>query len=93
MRVDIEALKSMSAELDKKVNFLVQKIYELTGTIFNVNSTKQLGEVLLEKLKFPVIKKRKLAILHQYAFLRNYSQSFLTLKRSRLLKNCWNIAS
>ena len=59
MRVDIEVLKSMSAELDKKINLLAQEIYELTGTTFNINSTKQLGEVLFEKLKFPVIKKTK----------------------------------
>ncbi|WP_442601453.1 DNA polymerase I [Paenibacillus sp. KN14-4R] len=59
IKVDTAALKQLgdgfAAELDKIMN----RIYELAGTEFNINSPKQLGEVLFEKLGLPVQKKTK----------------------------------
>ncbi len=53
-------------ELDKFGNLLKEQleiktkiIYEMAGEEFNINSTKQLGEILFEKKKLPVIKKTK----------------------------------
>ena len=43
-------LQELSAKYNKELNELVQKIHELAGEIFNVNSTQQLGRVLFEKL-------------------------------------------
>ena len=57
--VDKEELISFGKELQEKINILTQEIYELTGEEFNINSTKQLGEVLFEKLKLTVKKKTK----------------------------------
>lgn len=57
--VDSEILKEYSIDLNKKVEGLSKEIWELAGTEFNVNSPKQLGEVLFEKLNLPVIKKTK----------------------------------
>lgn len=57
--VDEEMLKSYSVSLNKKVDELTKEIWSLAEVEFNINSTKQLGEILFEKLKLPVIKKTK----------------------------------
>ena len=57
--VDKEMLKQYSIILNQKVNELTKEIYETAGIEFNINSPKQLGEVLFEKLNLPVIKKTK----------------------------------
>lgn len=54
-----DSLQAMSVEIAAKVETLLQEIYVLAGQEFNVNSTKQLGEVLFERLELPVIKKTK----------------------------------
>ena len=59
MYTDVEELKAYGNELKGKLEVLVKEIYELAGEEFNINSTKQLGEVLFEKLKLPVVKKTK----------------------------------
>ncbi|WP_158736609.1 DNA polymerase I [Alteribacillus sp. YIM 98480] len=57
--VDKEQLEKMGEELDAKLEELQKEIHELAGTEFNINSPKQLGPVLFEKLNLPVIKKTK----------------------------------
>ena len=57
--VDEEMLKEYSISLNKKVENLTNEIWKLAETEFNVNSPKQLGEVLFEKLNLPVVKKTK----------------------------------
>ena len=42
-----------------EINSLTNNIYKLAGEEFNINSTKQLGVILFEKLKLPVVKKTK----------------------------------
>ena len=59
MYVDLEELDEYGKELKERIEVLTQEIYELCGEEFNINSTKQLGEILFEKLKLPVIKKTK----------------------------------
>ena len=59
MYVDKNELIAYGDELKVKLDELTNKIHELAGEEFNINSTKQLGEVLFEKLKLPVIKKTK----------------------------------
>ncbi len=59
MYVDKDDLVSYGEELKIRLEELTKEIYELAGEEFNVNSTKQLGEILFEKLKLPVIKKTK----------------------------------
>lgn len=58
--VDLPTLKELSVKYNEEIKQTLAKIYELAGKEFNVNSTKQLGEVLFEKLKIGVgTKKRK----------------------------------
>ena len=57
--VDKEELITYGEELKEKISILMKEIYELSGEEFNINSPKQLGEVLFEKLKLPVYKKNK----------------------------------
>ncbi len=59
MYVDKEDLIIYGNELKEQLEILTKEIYELTGEEFNINSTKQLGEVLFEKLKLTVVKKNK----------------------------------
>ncbi|HEY5537774.1 MAG TPA: DNA polymerase I [Acetobacterium sp.] len=58
--VDLEQLEALAADFENKLKLLTEEIYDLAGASdFNINSPKQLGEVLFEDLKLPVIKKTK----------------------------------
>ena len=59
MYVDKEELEQFGKELTEKLGTITKIIYEMAGEEFNINSTKQLGEILFEKMKLPVIKKTK----------------------------------
>ncbi len=59
MYVDKEELEAFGKELTDKLDTITKIIYEMAGEEFNINSTKQLGEILFEKMKLPVIKKTK----------------------------------
>lgn len=56
---DINDLKEMESEIQKKLDVLISNIHESAGEAFNINSPKQLGVVLFETLQLPVIKKTK----------------------------------
>lgn len=56
---DVNDLQRMQQELQEKLELLVQRIHDTAGEEFNINSPKQLGVVLFETLKLPVIKKTK----------------------------------
>ncbi len=59
IKIDIKFLTSLKEKADKAIEELTKYIYELAGSEFNINSTKQLGEVLFEKLGFKKGKKTK----------------------------------
>lgn len=59
MYVDKTELEQFGKELTDKLEVITKIIYEMAGEEFNINSTKQLGEILFEKMKLPVIKKTK----------------------------------
>lgn len=56
---DKEALAAYGESLTGKIAQLEQSIYEMAGEEFNINSPKQLGVILFEKLKMPYGKKTK----------------------------------
>ncbi|MCP4715557.1 MAG: DNA polymerase I, partial [Deltaproteobacteria bacterium] len=59
VRIDVGFLGRLSAEFHGELSVLENKIFEIAGESFNINSPKQLGVVLFEKLGLPVLKKTK----------------------------------
>ncbi len=57
--LDRSVIASLSRHIEKRLVELVESIYETSGCQFNINSPKQLRDVLFEKLKLPVIKRTK----------------------------------
>ena len=57
--IDQELLSQFSKEMEKSLAALTRKIHEGAGAEFNINSPKQLAEILFEKLGLPVVKKTK----------------------------------
>lgn len=51
VRVDVTKLKEAETTLNEELSALEQRIYELAGETFNINSPRQVGELLFEKLK------------------------------------------
>ncbi|GGG83601.1 DNA polymerase I [Staphylococcus pragensis] len=56
---DVNDLQQMQHEIQEKLDTLISNIHNAAGEEFNINSPKQLGVVLFETLKLPVIKKTK----------------------------------
>lgn len=59
VKVDLEKLTAYGKELDGLIEEVAQKVYDLAGEIFNINSPKQLGVILFEKMDIPPVKKTK----------------------------------
>jgi DNA polymerase I len=59
IKVDIKLLEELKIKNEEQLKYLTSKIYELAQTQFNINSPKQLGEILFEKLNLPKTKKTK----------------------------------
>jgi len=59
IRLDADVLLRMSGEFDRDLTGLVREIYDLAGQPFDIDSPKQLGEILFEKLKLPGGKRLK----------------------------------
>ncbi|MCL2756691.1 MAG: DNA polymerase I, partial [Coriobacteriia bacterium] len=57
--VDSEVLKGLSAQFAEKIDAQRTEAYELAGEEFNLDSPKQLGVILFEKLKLPPLKKKQ----------------------------------
>ncbi|WP_408646035.1 DNA polymerase I [Tepidibacter mesophilus] len=58
-KVDIEKLEQLKEEYSIIIQNLEKTIYDMAGEKFNINSPKQLGVILFEKLELPIIKKTK----------------------------------
>lgn len=59
IKVDAQRLNQMKGEFAERLHEIEQKIYAQAGEEFNLNSPKQLGVILFEKMGLPVIKKTK----------------------------------
>lgn len=59
IKADKKELETYSQKLNERIKQLETQIYELAGEQFNINSPKQLGVILFEKLNLPFAKKTK----------------------------------
>ena len=59
IRIDAGILARMSSEFDKELTTLTHEIYDLAGGAFDIDSPKQLGDILFERLKLPGGKRLK----------------------------------
>ena len=59
IRVDGEKLRQLSAAFSEELDRIAEDIFALAGETFNIQSSKQLGHILFEKLHLPVMKKTK----------------------------------
>lgn len=93
--VDKDGLRSMSEKLGRQIKDLEEQIYRLAGTVFNINSPKQLGKILFEELKLPVIKKTKTgystdaAVLDELAMSHDIVAKVLEYRQLMKLKSTY----
>ncbi|WNQ09878.1 DNA polymerase I [Paenibacillus aurantius] len=59
IKVNKQELEDIGRELSERIAQLIGHIYEHAGGEFNINSPKQLGEILFDRLNLPVYKKTK----------------------------------
>ena len=75
VKVDSELLQQISQELGQKIAVLEETIYDLADGPFNINSPQQLGTILFEKLKLPVIRKTKTGYSTDMEVLKELSKT------------------
>lgn len=80
IRVNPEALKDYGEALSGKITELEQEIYSEAGCEFNINSPKQLGEILFEKMGLPGGKKTKTGYSTAADVLEKLSGEYLVVK-------------
>ncbi|WP_200762405.1 DNA polymerase I [Nitrosophilus alvini] len=59
IKLDIDFFEKLLKKTERKLEYLTEEIYSYAGEVFNINSTKQLGRILFEKLGLPTVKKTK----------------------------------
>jgi DNA polymerase-1 len=62
MYIDAAFLQALSIEMSKAITMIEEKIYNLAGEPFNINSPKQLSDILFQKLKIPPQKRGKTSL-------------------------------
>ena len=73
IRVDKQVLVDMGEEIKIKLELITKDIYNYAGCEFNINSPKQLGEILFDKLKLPFAKKNKVGYVTDADILKKLS--------------------
>ncbi len=73
--VDKKRLLEMETSLTEDISSVEDKIFELGGGAFNINSPKQLSQVLFEKLELPIVRKTKTGLSTDESVLQELSKS------------------
>ena len=93
--LDTKFLGDISNRMEKSLAELIKKIYELAGEEFNINSTKQLREILFEKLNLPTLKKTKtgystdVTVLTQLQHIHDLPKKLLEYREIKKLKSTY----
>lgn len=69
-------IKEIEKEINSSLNEIIEKIYKIAGVRFNINSPKQLSEVLFKKLKLPCKKRTKTGFSTDYEVLKELSEEY-----------------
>ena len=81
IKVDENELKKMGEEFTVKLELLEKEIYNLAGTEFNINSPKQLGEILFDKLQLAKGKKNKTGYKTDVKVLEKLAENYPIAKK------------
>lgn len=93
--VDRQFLNEMSREFRQRVEDLSDRVYQLAGETFNLDSPKQLSRVLFQKLRLPVQKKTKtgastdVSVLEKLARLHDLPKTLLDYRQLAKLKSTY----
>ena len=93
--VDPDLLREISKEIEVQMRGMEERIYTFAGRTFNINSPKQLGEVLFVDLKLPMVKKTKTgfstdsAVLEELAVKHELPAIILSWRMFTKLKNTY----
>jgi DNA polymerase-1 len=97
VRVDPDVLKSMSKELGGEIGRLEKEIHALAGGAFNINSPRQLGDILFHKLGLPSARRTKITkgystsldILEELAAVHPLARHVLDYRQMAKLKSTY----
>ena len=76
VKVDKNKILELNEEYTKLADEYEQRVYELAGEVFNLNSPKQLGVILFDKMKLPVVKKTKTGYSTDVEVLEKLSEDY-----------------
>ena len=97
IKLDVEKCHKISQELGEEIRRLRDEIYDIAGEEFNINSPKQLGVILFEKLNLPVIKKTKktrsyatgVDVLEELSLMHPLPEKILEYRQLQKLKSTY----
>jgi len=93
--IDKELLEELSGEMEHALKALTKLIYKEAGQEFNINSPKQLSEILFDKLKLPMVKKTKtgastdVSVLVELSELHSLPKELLKFRELSKLKSTY----
>ncbi len=95
VRIDVDLLREVSSKLKEELHDISERIYQIAGEVFNINSPKQLAIILFEKLKLPTSKKTKTGystdekVLERLAYKHELPSEVLNYRKLKKLKSTY----
>ncbi|MEE9170675.1 MAG: DNA polymerase I, partial [bacterium] len=95
IKLDVKNLETLSKELDQQLGVMMHRIYSLAGCEFNINSPKQLSEILFKRLGLKPIKRTKTgfstneSVLQQLALEHDLPAEIMNYRQLTKLKSTY----